>query len=100
MGKNDQIITLDGVRFALESDVSRSEASSRLVIVHEGGLEPSEFGEKLLNVGVGHAEIEVGYDQFSGASRGWSDATTTRSIVQIVRPIALSVSTIVRRARA
>ncbi len=62
-----------------------------------GHLEAAELGEKLLDVRVGHAKVEVGDDQFSRAAAG-RDSSATRSVVEIVAPGALGIATSIRRS--
>ena len=61
-------LTFDGVAFPVVGNLCCSEAASRPVVVHRGQLEAAELGEELRDVGLAHPKVQVGHQQFTGAT--------------------------------
>ena len=88
--------TFHGVSSSVERDLSSSEASAAPVVVNIGELEVPELAEQLVDVGVGHPEVQVGDDELAGGGdAGGPHAAAPSSAsaaVQVMIPLAIRIS--------
>ena len=79
----EEDLTLDGVTPSVVDDLRRAETPSAPVVVDGAGPEVAELAEQLADVGLRHAEVEVGDDQLprAGVGRQASDGPSGEAVV-------------------
>ena len=88
--------TFHGVSSSVKGDLSSSEASAAPVVVNIGELEVPELAEQLVDVGVGHPEVQVGDDELAGGGDACGPHAaapgSAPAAVQVMIPLAVRIS--------
>ena len=90
--------TFHGVASSVKRDLCRSQASAAPVIVNIGQLEVPELAEQLVDVGVRHAEVQVGDDELarggdaSGPHAAAAGPGSAPAAVQVMVPLTVRIS--------